>query len=176
MVVCRCSVIAEAPSVSDRDLTWCFGVRAAGLAIGAFKARKGARRGPSLIGASIGASRAGMQKRRPKLCPSRATMTCADDVADTGGLPLNRSEPNRSAYLKWITATSACQVKFRCEQARPARAGHPLKNIAHSSKLSGQVNRSVTCCPPSRKSAASIGVPSTTARVICSLRRRITRR
>jgi len=75
MGVCRCSVIAEAPSVSDRDPTWCFGVSAAGLAIGAFKARSGARRGRSLIGASIGASRDGMQKLRPKICPSRATMT-----------------------------------------------------------------------------------------------------
>jgi len=75
MGVCRCSVIAEAPSVSDRDPTWCFGVSAAGLAIGAFKARSGARRGRSLIGASIGASRDGMQKLRLKICPSRATMT-----------------------------------------------------------------------------------------------------
>src|SRR5262249_10883665 len=86
---------------------------------------------------------------RRKLWPSRATMTCADDVADTGGLPLNRSKPNSVRASKWITATSACQVKFRCEQPRPARAGHSCENIvAHSSKLSGQVTRSVTGCPP----------------------------
>jgi hypothetical protein len=88
-------------------------------------------------------------------------------------------KPNSSRASKWITATTACQVKFHRERLRPTRTGHLRENwmVAHCRKLSPQVNRSVTCCPPpGHPQPSSAG---RTARVICSTRRiakRVTRR
>ena len=88
-------------------------------------------------------------------------------------------KPNSVRASKLITATTACQVKFHRERLRPTRTGHLRENwmVAHCRKLSPQVNRSVTGCPPpGHPQPSSAG---RTARVICSTRcvaTRITRR
>src|SRR5262249_62115048 len=100
---------------------------AAGLAIEAFKTRGDG--GDCSSARAIVPGGMGCRSGGRNFALRAPPRPCAHDVADTGGLPLNRSKPNSVRASKWITATSACQVKFRCEQPRPARAGHSCENI-----------------------------------------------